>query len=105
MIQLENPSLVYEMTDEALYNVFLTVTDLDAKIKQKVKHGINMNFPIWYIHQEWYSTNPSTGRVTIQGHGKWKLQDFLEELEQRRLLMLKTIEEEINTPGTTIPRT
>lgn len=105
MITLDNADDIYEWDTEKLYNAVQSISDADEGIMQQVEQGLNIKFPIDYITQEWYEVYPTSRKAKIYGFGKISLQDFLEEKKARDRLMRQLIEEEIDKPGTTIPRT
>lgn len=100
-IQLER---LYEMGIGELWSILQQL---------KEEHGINEkeykqikgedNIPIYWITEEWYSIYPATKTVIIEGIGKVKINEFMDEIEKRKALIRKYIientqEEEIISP-------
>lgn len=81
-----------------MFNIIKQNTEIDQDIMEKVKNGINIKIPIWYITEEWYEIYPSTKKVAIKGHGKYELNHFMNEVEERDRIMKETIIENID-PG------
>lgn len=78
-----------------LYNYFLTIVE-NNKIKNKIKYGINLQIPIYYITNEYYEIYPQSKKVNIKGFGKIDIDIFMNELEDRENLMRKIIIEQLD---------
>ena len=94
--QLWNACQILE-EDEETHNTHI-------EIIQTVKEGIKIKVPIYYLIQEWWEVYPNTKRAKILGHGKYKIQDFMEEIETRTKLMRRIIYENIDNEQATTPR-
>ena len=102
-----SPEEVLTWDMEKLWNALKQLTEKEEykKDKELIKNGIKVKFPIQYIIQEWYKMNPENKRVTVRGYGKWKIDDFMEEIEEREDLMRQIIIEKMEKPEIAKPRT
>lgn len=101
------PEQVMQWSTEQLWNTFKHITRDNPEYKQEfqiVKNGINLKFPIHYIIQGWYNTWPRSKTVTVEGHGRTHLTNFLDEIELRNEIMQDIIIENIETNNITEPR-
>jgi len=62
-----------------------------SKDLEKIKNGFRITVPIWYFTEEWFEIYPASKKVKIVGHGKYNLDDFMKEKEDRDALMRSTI--------------
>lgn len=108
MITEINPEDVIMWSTRKLWNMFEIIVNKEKgyeKQKQQVKFGINLEFPIHYITQEWYELYPASKKASIKGYGKFPLQEFMDEIEQREEIMKEIIIENIEKEEITSPRT
>lgn len=63
-----------------------------------------LGIPLVYLTNEWYLAHPSSGKVTVQGHGKYNLIDFYEDLEQREKILRAELWEALASDKPTTPR-
>lgn len=91
---------------EQLWNAINTIEGVKDDYKQlyqKIKWGFRLKCRITYLFPErkWYEEFANSGRVNIQGHGKFKINDFIDEVEKREETMRKILYEnwEIQGPG------
>ena len=86
---------IYALDTRELYNLYKrTVADTGKDYENEtyqVKNGIKINVPIWYYTEQWYELHPENKRVTIKGHGKHPINEFMEELDAREDIMRKVI--------------
>lgn len=71
----------------------------------KVKFGVKLKFPVWYMTNEWFEAYPTSKKVRIMGYGKIAITDFMEEKDSREAVMRKVIAELMDQGGITKPRT
>ena len=70
----------------------------------KVKHGINIKWPIERLIQQWYTAYPENNRVKINGlKEKVDLDTFLQEIQERETILRIIIINTIKEGGITIP--
>lgn len=102
-----NPEEVLTWDIEKLWNTTKQLVN-EQKYKKElhqIKFGINIEFPIHYIIYEWFELHPVSKKATIKGYGKYKLQPFIDEVEQREELMREIILENIGKEEIATPRT
>lgn len=73
--------------------------DIKASDYEKVKYGINLLVPIWYFTEDWYEIYPNSKKVAIRGHGKFSLDAFMDEKEERDSVMRGIIIENMDDEG------
>lgn len=92
---MENEETIYQMQTIELWRAFKRVIAETGKQyeaeEHQVKHGINIQVPIWYITEDWYTIYPENKRVHIRGHGKISVNDYMEEIDKREDIMRKII--------------
>lgn len=73
---------------------------------EKIKNGYKLRVDIRYLFENkgWYEEYPTSKKVRIQGHGKYPLIPFLDEIDTRKIAMIKIIEENQEEKGITTPR-
>lgn len=114
MIPLE-PHEVLTLDIHSLWNAYLILLEeIDAEGKplkeiyedrtHKIKYGIRLNLPIWYLTKQWYEEYPTSRKVKVVGHGKYPLDKFMEEKEEREQLMREALLDNIDDEGVTTPR-
>lgn len=95
MRTLDDPDEVYQWDLTMLYNCAKAMEDdinpKYRKLLQQAKHGIKIKIPIYYITQEWYELYAPGKTVGVQGHGKYNMQEFMDEIEEREKLLRKII--------------
>lgn len=93
----ENNILIYDI--DKLWSILGYLKDSGYPISDDnynlIKNGFKIKFPIHYLIEEWYNLYPSTKRVSIQGYGKFKMDDFMEEVDKRKALLRTVIMENI----------
>lgn len=99
-----NPENVLIWETKKLWNTLNTLKNdpdinIDNKLYNKCKFGINIDCTIWYFTEEWYEIYPSSKKVKINGYGKFWLKDFMKEKEDRDSLMRNLIINNIDENG------
>lgn len=100
----ENPDELLEWDLNKLWNALNQTEETKQKTKDKAKNGIKLTIPVWYITQEWYNINPSTKTVRILGHGTYKIEDFMQEIEDRKKIIIQELLELMENEGAIEPR-
>lgn len=72
---------------------------------EQTKQGTRIPVLIWYFTEEWYEIYPESKKVRIRGHGKYQLEDFMQEKEHREQTMRTLLINHIETKGITKGRT
>lgn len=90
---------VPEMDIATLWEHF-KVLEPTKKLLDKVKNGINAMFDVRVITNGYYEEFPKTKLVRLDGYGEMNLYAFLDELEERKEIMLKFIYDNYNTDVT-----
>lgn len=63
----------------------------DKKTIEKVKFGIKLKFNVNRIINNWFETFPRTNKVRILGVGMADLDEFTDEIDERKALMISFI--------------
>lgn len=107
-MRVENPDEILEWDTLKLWNAVQQIDEeTDGELKkeiQKIKEGIKLKIPIYYITQEWYDIYPTGKSLNIYGYGKFEVDTFMEEIQTRERIMRKIIYENINNPDPTEAR-
>lgn len=107
-MRIENPDEILEWDTMKLWNAIQQIDEeTNGALKKeidKVRNGIKLKIPIYYITQEWYDIYPTGQSVNIYGHNKYNINDFMEELQEREKLMRKIIFDNIDDEDPTISR-
>jgi len=86
---------IYAMNTRELWNAFKRIVTETGKEYENeefmVKQGIDLNIPIWYFTEEWYTLYPENKRAAIKGYGKYEIKKLMEEIDKREDIMRKTI--------------
>lgn len=69
-----------------------------------IKNGIKLRVLIQYLTKQWYEEYPTSKKVSIKGHGKFSLELFLWEKEEREHMMREIISRHLENETLTIPR-
>lgn len=99
-----NPEDILTWETKKLWNTLNAIkndkeNNIDKEKYYKIKYGINIECPIWYITEEWYELYPSSKKTKIKGYGKYNLSDFMQEKENRDELMRQEIINNLNDEG------
>lgn len=104
-----NPEEVLRMDTSTLWNTFLILNEESGEAYNKerllIENGLVLQFPIYYITQDWFKIYPTRKRVKMDGHGKFEISEFMRELEERQKLMRTIILNELETGDISQPRT
>lgn len=104
------PEDLQEILEWDTTKLWKTINTIDNVKKEypteykKIKEGVTLKIPIQWITEEWYEEYPHSKKVRVKGYGKYSLQKFMEEKEERDKLMRKIIESEMKTEEPTKPR-
>jgi len=85
---------IYGMDIEELYTILRSLVEDNPKLKSvldKVTAGIKMKFNINWIFKGWYDEFPATHKVRVRGLGLGSLEVFIEEVNSRKDLLIKSI--------------
>lgn len=102
MIQIDlDPQDIISLETKRLWNILNTIkkdskSTIDNEEYYLIKYGIKIKCPIWYLSEEWFELYPNTRKVSIKGYGKYKLNDFMNEKENRDNLMRSIIINNLN---------
>lgn len=94
-MKLENPDEIYQWDLEMLYNAVKAIEEeLDTQERatlKKCKYGFKVKVPIYYITQEWYELYAPRKMMSVQGYGKFPMDEFMTEIENREQELRKII--------------
>ena len=92
---------IYSLQFRELYNVFKQVmfgaaiedTEIADIIKPKIKRmdGQPIEVPIHYLTEEWYNIYPHAGSVIISGKGRFDIETFMKDIDNREKRMRQLI--------------
>lgn len=105
-----NPEDIMKMTTKELWETYTLILeqeneegkDLEKEYEedtQKIKNGIKIKIPIWYITKNWYEERPEHKKVKVTGYGKYEITSFMEEIDKREQIMRSIILDNIEIPG------
>lgn len=84
-----------EMSYDSLWDHF-KLLEPEQHILEKVKYGVNVKFDVRVLTNGFYEAFPKTQQVRVHGYGVLNLYEFLDEMEERKDLMLNYIYEHYN---------
>lgn len=93
--EIEN---IYSWDIEQLWN-WLDSADLQKEYPEeyeKVKEGIRIKVPIYWIINDWWKQETHIKKASVDGFGKWELNQFMDEIQERCKIIRQII---INEEG------
>lgn len=98
-MRIDNPDEILKWDMQELWAAVQQINEeeeneYEEEIK-KIKQGIKLKIPIYYIIEEWYDIYPDGQNINIYGYDKMNIHEFMDEKEERERLMRKIIYESI----------